>query len=233
MCLLCAVFTHLLSEQSRKLSSSHNSACKIIRFWFLFFFSLPGSVPFTALCSQAFSLCPWGRALRRVRGMASPGFGGLLHPWGAACMGGGGFLQPPWGRGHELEKPGGNRDTNRKGQVIRGVAWTVSPYFTLPITCPAFSSPGLFYFLYRRKGSSLRDWFSLGTSRLLLPGRGLWGCSSVCPGLWGAMSTSDSTQESHCEAAWHQSFGGVTLFWPHLFICIFYLWVNCIYQLWN
>lgn len=130
---------------------------------------------------------------------------GGLPAWG------GGFLQPPWGRGHELEKPGGNRDTNHKGQVIRGVAWTVSPYFTLPITSPAFSSPGLFYFLYCKKGSSLRDWFSLGASRLLVPGRGLRGCSSACPGLWGAMSTSDGTQESHCEAAWHQSFGGVTV----------------------
>lgn len=57
--------------------------------------------------------------------MASPGLGGLLHPCGAACAGG--FLRAPGGRGHELEKPGGNGDTNRKGQVIRGVAWTVSP----------------------------------------------------------------------------------------------------------
>lgn len=180
-------------------------------------------MPFTALCSQAFSLCPWGRALRRVRGMASPGFGGLIHPWGAACMGGGDFCSLRGAEAMSLKSQEVNRDTNRKGQVIRGVAWTVSPYFTLPITCPAFSSPGLFYFLYRRKGSSLRDWLSLGASRLLVPWRGLRGCSSACPGLWDAMSTSDSTQESHCEAAWHQSFGGVTLFWPHLFICIFYL----------
>lgn len=166
---------------------------------------------------------PLGQSSQESERDGKPWLWGFDTSLGGCLHGGGGFLQPPWGRGHELEKPGGNRDTNHKGQVIRGVAWTVSPYFTLPITSPAFSSPGLFYFLYCKKGSSLRDWFSLGASRLLVPGRGLRGCSSACPGLWGAMSTSDGTQESHCEAAWHQSFGGVTLFWPHLFICIFYL----------
>lgn len=84
--------------------------------------------------------------------MASPGFGGLIHPWGAACMGGGDFCSLRGAEAMSLKSQEVNRDTNRKGQVIRGVAWTVSLYFTLPITSPAFSSPGLFYFLLRQEG---------------------------------------------------------------------------------
>lgn len=75
----------------------------------------------------------------------APSLGGCLH-------GGGDFCSLRGAEAMSLKSQEVNRDTNRKGQVIRGVAWTVSPYFTLPITCPAFSSPGLFYFLLPQEG---------------------------------------------------------------------------------
>lgn len=150
MCLLCAVFTHLLSEQSRKLSSSHNSACKIIRFWFLFFFPCLVQCLLQHSVLKLFRCAPGAELSGEWEGWRALALGVCSIPGGLPAQGD--FCSLRGAEAMSLKSQEVNRDTNRKGQVIRGVAWTVSLYFTLPITSPAFSSPGLFYFLLRQEG---------------------------------------------------------------------------------